>query len=76
MRTIAHPQNPFLMLMDLDAVVQAMEQSDPLQNLNKRVCRPLDRALLNMKAKAQQPSDQQDLAQDEADDFDDFGCTH
>ncbi|TXH38621.1 MAG: hypothetical protein E6Q92_09885 [Burkholderiaceae bacterium] len=74
MRTISHPQNPFLMLMDLESVVQAMEESDRLQNLNRRICRPLDRALLNMKAKESQA--QADLVEEGEDLPDDFGHAH
>ena len=38
--------DPFAMLMDLQAVVQAMERSDRLARLQSRICRPLDRAIL------------------------------
>lgn len=38
--------DPFAMLMDLQAVVQAMERSDRLARLQSRVCRPLDKPLV------------------------------
>ena len=35
--------NPFGMLVDPEAVVRALEGSQRLESLNRRVCRPLDR---------------------------------
>lgn len=37
--------NPFAMLMDPAAVIQAMESSDLLSSLERRVCRPLDKPM-------------------------------
>lgn len=37
---------PFTMLMDPTAVLAAMERSERLQGLQRRVCRPLDRPLI------------------------------
>lgn len=42
----ANPANPFALLMNPDAVVQAMERSDRLGRLKRRVCRPLDKPLI------------------------------
>lgn len=39
--------DPFAMLMDLQGVVQAMERSDRLARLQSRICRPLDKPLVN-----------------------------
>lgn len=37
--------NPFAMLMDPAAVIQAMESSDLLGSLQRRICRPLDKPM-------------------------------
>lgn len=37
--------DPFAMMMDLQGVVQAMERSDRLARLQRRICRPLDKPL-------------------------------
>lgn len=38
--------NPFALMMNPDAVLRAMEGSDRLQRLQRRVCRPLDKPLI------------------------------
>lgn len=38
--------NPFELMMDPQRVVQAMERSDRLARLQRRVCRPLDKPLI------------------------------
>ena len=38
--------NPFALMMDPAAVVHAMEHSDRLGRLHRRVCRPLDKPLI------------------------------
>jgi hypothetical protein len=38
--------NPFALMMNPDAVLHAMESSDRLQRLQRRVCRPLDKPLI------------------------------
>jgi hypothetical protein len=38
--------NPFALMMNPDAVLRAMESSDRLQRLQRRVCRPLDKPLI------------------------------
>jgi hypothetical protein len=42
----AAPQiaNPFALLTDPEAIFRAVEASPRLESLNRRVCRPLDRA--------------------------------
>ena len=37
--------NPFALMMDPEAVLRAVEQSQKLPNLRRRVCRPLDKPL-------------------------------
>lgn len=46
MQPILTPSNPFALLMNPDAVVQAMERSDRLERLQRRICRPLDKPLI------------------------------
>lgn len=38
-------QNPFMMLLNPERVVAAMEGSEKLGRLNRRMCHPLDRVL-------------------------------
>ena len=38
--------NPFALMMDPQAVLQAMERSECLNRLHSRVCRPLDKPLI------------------------------
>ncbi|MCU0969532.1 MAG: hypothetical protein MUF03_12075 [Rubrivivax sp.] len=38
--------NPFQLMIDPQVVVRAIEQSEPLGSLKRRMCRPLDRPLL------------------------------
>ena len=38
--------NPFALMMDPQAVVEAMERSERLNCLQSRVCRPLDKPLI------------------------------
>lgn len=39
--TLAH--NPFMMMLSPETVVAAMERSEKLGRLNRRMCHPLDR---------------------------------
>ncbi len=38
--------NPFALMMEPEAVLQAIERSDRLNRLQRRVCRPLDKPLI------------------------------
>ena len=38
--------NPFALMLDPAAVLQAVERSERLQRLQARVCRPLDKPLI------------------------------
>lgn len=40
------PSDPFALLMNPEAVVEAMERSDRLGRLQRRICRPLDKPLI------------------------------
>ncbi len=48
--------NPFALMMDPQAVLEAMERSERLNRLQSRVCRPLDKPLIPMVG-----SDDQDI---------------
>jgi hypothetical protein len=42
-----HPvSDPFALMMDPQSVIQAMERSDRLARLQRRVCHPLDKPLI------------------------------
>lgn len=42
-----HPSSdPFALMMNPEAVFQAIERSDRLARLHRRVCRPLDKPLI------------------------------
>lgn len=42
--------NPFALLMDPQAVFRAIENSERLERLHSRICRPLDKPLLPLVA--------------------------
>jgi hypothetical protein len=44
--TLQPVANPFALLMDPQSVFRAIENSERLERLHSRVCRPLDRPLL------------------------------
>jgi hypothetical protein len=46
MRTQAPSANPFALMMDPQAVLDAVELSERLGGLTRRVCRPLDKPLI------------------------------
>lgn len=46
MRHAQSRPNPFTMMTDPQAVAQALESSERLSRLQRRVCRPLDRPLI------------------------------
>lgn len=45
--------NPFTMMTNPEAIIQAMERSERLRHLERRVCRPLDRPLIPKKGQAE-----------------------
>lgn len=59
--------NPFTMMTNPEAIIQAMERSERLNDLSRRICRPLDRPLIPKKDAAEQAAyDREiDLADDE-----------
>ena len=71
MRSATPRPNPFTMMVDPEAILAAMERSERLQGLQRRVCRPLDRPLIP-KLKAadlaayDEEIDGEDIEQDES----------
>jgi len=60
--------NPFELMMNPQAVLQAIERSQRLESLQRRIYRPLDKPLLSKKAPDAAAHDRQiDLADDETD---------
>ncbi|MBG6082470.1 hypothetical protein [Rubrivivax gelatinosus] len=46
MARITSRSNPFTLMMNPEIVLAAIERSERLGQLNRRICRPLDRPLL------------------------------
>lgn len=46
MRQAHSSLNPFTMMTDPEVILQAVERSERLNRLQRRVCRPLDRPLI------------------------------
>lgn len=44
--------NPFALMVHPETVLQAMENSERLQNLQRRICRPLDKVTADPAAEA------------------------
>jgi hypothetical protein len=53
--------NPFALMMDPQAVLEAMERSERLNRLQSRVCRPLDKPLIPLVAGDSQASSDMDV---------------
>lgn len=63
MQTQSIAANPFALMMDPQAVLEAVERSAPLSGLQRRICRPLDRPLIPHAVAANDP-DVGDLSDD------------
>ena len=46
MNSIHSRLNPFVLMLDPEAVISAMESSRNLRGLRQRICRPLDKPLI------------------------------
>ncbi len=55
-QTLAH--NPFMLMLNPEVVIAAMERSEKLAQLNRHHCRPLDRVTM------QNPNDDAALVED------------
>jgi len=47
MQTLPRAANPFALLLNPQAVIAQIEGSERLERLHRRVCRPLDKPLLD-----------------------------
>lgn len=58
--------NPFVMMTNPEAILEAVERSERLQRLRRHVCRPLDRPLIpKVRSKDAEAFDQEiDLEED------------
>jgi hypothetical protein len=59
--------NPFALMMDPEAVFRAIERSERLSLLKSRICRPLDKPMLQ--GAAASTADESDSATDEPGDI-------
>jgi hypothetical protein len=57
--------NPFILMLDPQAVLSQIEHSERLERLHSRICRPLDRPLLSTSATTDETDD--GVAGDDAD---------
>lgn len=64
---IAHAANPFQMMLDPQTLLDAIERSDDLAQLSRRICRPLERPMLPHRAYA---AVDLELDADDSDDLD------
>jgi hypothetical protein len=73
MHASSHAANPFGMLIDPAAIQKALEGSQRLESLNRRICRPLDRVMPAKSGEAERERADHDAAMDAqaSDDTDD-----
>jgi hypothetical protein len=57
MPQLSAAQNPFMLMTNPEAVLAAMEKSERLSQLNRHLCRPLDRPVV---ANGRKPEDDGD----------------
>lgn len=60
MQTAPITTNPFALMIDPKAIFDRIEHSERLERLQRRVCRPLDRPLLDLEGGARAPAMQDD----------------
>jgi hypothetical protein len=63
MRNSQTSSNPFVMLIEPETILQAVERSERLNRLNRQVYRPLDRPLIP-KVDAKDAGEQGDVVED------------
>lgn len=61
--------NPFLLMMDPEAVLRAVESSERLRALDRHVCRPLDKPMLGGRASENLEADDEPVRGDAAERF-------
>ena len=57
--------NPFMLMIQPEVVLAAIENSERLGQLNRHLCRPLDRPVLSGQAAAADVADAADVGDDE-----------
>jgi hypothetical protein len=65
MRSTQTRSNPFTMMMNPEAIIQAVERSERLNRLQRRVCRPLDKPLIPKIVPAEQAAFDQSIELDD-----------
>ena len=76
MNSIHSRLNPFVLMLDPEAVISAMEGSTTLRGLRQRVCRPLDKPLIPKTHNLDRVRLSDFDAEIDAEDFMDSGCEH
>jgi hypothetical protein len=66
MHAVPQIANPFALLTDPEAIFRAVEASPRLESLNRRICRPLDRAQRDGNADGQDSGPQDALMERES----------
>jgi hypothetical protein len=66
MRSTQIQLNPFTMMMAPEAILQAVERSDRLNRLQRRVCRPLDKPLIPKLMAAEQAAFDREIDLDDS----------
>lgn len=56
MQTARRDVNPFALMIDPQSVIAKVENSERLERLNRRICRPLDKPLLGAVADGSEPA--------------------
>lgn len=54
--------NPFMLMIEPEVVLAAIEKSERLSQLNRHMCRPLDRPVLNPAVKADDESEVSEIS--------------
>ncbi|MEO8122848.1 MAG: hypothetical protein ABI633_02255 [Burkholderiales bacterium] len=67
--------NPFELMMNPEAVLQAMARSERLERLQRRICRPLDKPVIARKGSETEAFDDAIEAQTDSDPDADDKCT-
>lgn len=57
MQPLRRNPNPFALMIDPQAVLAQIENSERLERLQRRVCRPLDKPLLGALGEGDEPAD-------------------
>ncbi|HVK33378.1 MAG TPA: hypothetical protein VM845_12860 [Burkholderiaceae bacterium] len=71
MHALSHAADPFGMLIDPAAIQRALEGSQRLECLNRRICRPLDRVMPPKAAEGDRAASDASVEPQSIDDSDD-----